>query len=352
MSSNPASPAAQAPTGLDATVLICTYNRANFLGEALDSLAGMRTGGRFNWEVLVIDNNSTDHTATTVRSRQPRFPVPLRYVFEARQGRSAALNAGIAASASPVLVVGDDDQRFGNYWIDRACAPLFDRTDIDYTGGPVWPIWPAPPPGWLDLRISELMGPLGAFDYGPDPFIYEDRRRPAPGGNVAIRRTLIDRIGGFRVELGRTAGSLLGQEQVEFLIRSRAAGARGLYVPDMEVHHHVSEGRMTPAYFRRWWYWRGVSRARMDRIHPQGEAGVDLTEVPMIFGMPRFMYRGALDDLAAWCRALIGGKRAERLACELRLLYFAGYFRERQRRRTAEATPASSTSSAASRAGT
>ena len=154
------------PAGLDATVLICTYNRANFLGEALDSLAAMRTEGRFAWEVLVVDNNSSDQTAELVRGRQAGFPVPLRYVFEPRQGRSAALNAGIAASTSPVLVVGDDDQRFADFWVDRACVPLFDRSDIDYTGGPVWPIWSTPRPPWLDLRVSELMGPLGAFDYG------------------------------------------------------------------------------------------------------------------------------------------------------------------------------------------
>jgi glycosyltransferase involved in cell wall biosynthesis len=315
---------------LDATVLICTYNRARYLGEALDSLAALPAAGRFRFEVLVVDYNSSDGTPRVVRERQTRYPVPLRYVFERQQGRSAALNAGIAASLSPVLVVGDDDQRYGDHWVDRACAPLIDRDGIDYAGGPVRPIWSAPSPAWLDLRQSELCGPLGVFDYGKDPFIYEDRRRPAPGGNIAIKRALIERIGGFRVELGRTAGSLLGQEQVEFLMRAGAAGARGLYVPDLEVFHHVPPERMTRAYFRRWWYWRGVSRARLDRIHPVTDTGVDLAGVPRVLNVPRFMYRGVLRDAAGWIRSLFGRAPAERLAAELRLLYFVGYFREQR----------------------
>ena len=73
-----------------ATVLVCTYNRARALGETLDSLARMTVPPGVSWDVLVVDNNSSDETAAVVRGRQPAFPVPLHYLHEPRQGKSYA----------------------------------------------------------------------------------------------------------------------------------------------------------------------------------------------------------------------------------------------------------------------
>ena len=90
-------------------VLIATYNRADLLGETLDVLARSQTDPRFPWEVIVIDNNSTDATREVVTSRQAGYPVRLTYLFEARQGRSAALNTGMAATTAPLMLFTDDD---------------------------------------------------------------------------------------------------------------------------------------------------------------------------------------------------------------------------------------------------
>jgi glycosyltransferase involved in cell wall biosynthesis len=330
---------------VDATVLLCTYNRAGLLGQALDSLARMRASGAYRWEVLVVDNNSTDATRRVVENRQSVFPVPLRYLVEPRQGKSYALNTGIDASRASVIVFGDDDQRFADGWVDEACRPLLEPRGLDYTGGPVWPLWEAPPPTWLDLNLGELRAPVGVFDYGTEPFVFEERGRLAGGGNMAVSRSLFDRIGGFSVSLGRTGQSLLGQEQADFFHRSRAAGARGLYVPSMQVYHHVPRERMTRSYFRRWWYWRGISRARYDRLHRLTDDGVDLGKVPRILGVPRFIFGTALRHARQWLASWAGGTPAVRFVHELQLWYSAGYVREtltsRQRR-----APASTTTSA------
>jgi glucosyl-dolichyl phosphate glucuronosyltransferase len=84
-------------SAIDVSVLICTYNRAALLGEMLDSLATMRDSGTYRWEVIIVDNNSTDATREAVTMREAAFPVPLRYLFEPRQGKSIALNTGIEA---------------------------------------------------------------------------------------------------------------------------------------------------------------------------------------------------------------------------------------------------------------
>src|SRR4051812_49412007 len=146
---------AKRPT-LDVSVLICTYNRAALLGEMLDSLAAMRDSGTYSWEVIVVDNNSTDATRAAIESRQAAVSVPLRYIFEARQGKSIALNTGIEASSAQIILFTDDDQRVTDHWIDESCAPLVQDAGLGYTGGPVRPIWDAARPAWLSLDEPRL----------------------------------------------------------------------------------------------------------------------------------------------------------------------------------------------------
>src|SRR5262245_7591700 len=306
-----------------ATVLICTYNRANLLAQTLDTLALNRAS--FLWNVIVVDNNSTDQTCAVVASRVARYPVKLIYLFETRQGKSNALNTGLAATDAEIVIFTDDDVRVSEGWIEASCRAMFEDPTIDYTGGPVQPIWERPRPSWLDGKRSDLWGTLAILDYGEQPFVFEDRQRVPLGANMAVRRRLVDRIGGFDPELGRTGDSLLGQEQAEFFCRSRAIGARGLYVPAMSLQHHVPARRLTRRYFRQWWYWKGISRSRLEQRHTVTELGIDLATVPRIVGVPRFMFGSAVRDVLGWLRALVSFDRIERMRREMMLFYFAGY---------------------------
>lgn len=322
---------------LRASVLIATYNRAALLGQTLDRI-GLARPQLADWDVIVIDNNSTDGTRSVVESRIAAFPVPLRYVFERTQGRSHALNAGIAASTAPALVFTDDDVLVGDAWLDAATAPLLHDSDIEYTGGPVRPIWASPRPAWLSADRADLWGTIAICDYGSEPFVFEVRRRVPLGANMAMRRRLFDRIGPFDGRLGRSSGrQILGQEVPELLARSRAAGARGLYVPSMVVDHHVPARRLTKAYFRRWWYGKGLSRAQLDTLRPVTELGLDLRQVRRVAGLPLFMWRGAAEDAAGWFAAMFD--RPEQFRHEAMLCYFAGYWRGR-RGQTAALRPA------------
>ena len=107
------------------------------------------------------------------------------------------------------------------------------------------PSWSRPRPRWLDGRSGDLCGTIAILDYGPSPFIFEERRRIPLGANMAVRRDLIRLVGGFDPAFGRTGTALLGQEQAEFFCRTRSRGAVGLYVPRMAVLHHVPAGRLT-----------------------------------------------------------------------------------------------------------
>jgi glucosyl-dolichyl phosphate glucuronosyltransferase len=312
---------------LDATVLIATYNRAALLDRTLTSIRDLRAAGR-SWEVIVVDNNSIDGTRAVVERQAQTFPVTLTYLFESRQGRSSALNAGIAASRGTVIAMTDDDVLVDPGWLDAACDALLRSNDpaIAYAGGPVAPLWESPPPRWLDLTRGDLWGTIAIQDHGAAPFVYDEMKKVPLGANMAARRSLFDAVGPFRADLGRTSSRrVLGQEVPELLARARAAGLRGVYVPAMKVQHHIPTARLTRGYFRRWWFGKGVSRATLERDRPVTELGVDLGNAPHLLGVPRYMFRCALDDLSALAADLVRGRTADAFRHEMMLRYFAGY---------------------------
>jgi len=315
------------------SVIIPTYNRAKLLGQTLDQLAAVAAAVEFEWSVTVVDNNSRDDTPSVVRSRQPSFPVRLTYLFEPQQGRSHALNAGVAATDSEVIAFIDDDVVVADGWLEAAVGPLRERTSgIDYTGGPVRPIWAAPRPRWLSAHRAELWGAIAILDYGSEAFVFEERRRVPLGANMAVRRSLLRRTGGFSPRLGRGSGrQLLGQEVPEFLLRVRDAGGRGLYVPTMIVDHHVPKQRLSKAYFRRWWFGKGLSRAELEHMHPVTELGLDLAHVRNLANIPLYMFRSAGMDLAGWVAGGLTFDPERQFRHEMMLYFFAGYVAARRR---------------------
>jgi glucosyl-dolichyl phosphate glucuronosyltransferase len=311
------------------SIVIATYHRAADLRETLQSLAALRPDG--HWEVIVVDNNSPDETRAVVESAAANFPVELRYVFEQQQGRSPALNAGIRAARGEIIATTDDDVRVPPDWLNRAAEGL-ERLQADYVGGRVLPIWGGPKPAWIPDHGGRQWAVIALLDYGPEPIALGSR---VPlGVNMAFRRSAFERAGLFDPDTGRRAGTLLGQEVREWCIRARQAGLRGYYVPGMEVRHIIPAERLRKAYFRRWFYWRGISRARLyersglDMEAPE-QATLDFSTVPHIFGVPRYLYRKALAAAAGWMRMTLRGRGLEAFEHETWLWFFAGIVRQR-----------------------
>jgi glycosyltransferase involved in cell wall biosynthesis len=320
----------------DVAILICTRNRRHLLLDTLESVAQLSIPAGWRCEVLVVDNNSTDGTKAMVLGCAADYPLPLRYLHEPMLGKSNAMNAGIAASDATVIACTDDDVEVRADWLEAGCEPLLTGSEgLAYTGGPVRPIWDGPCPDWFPRSRSDLWGTIAILDYGTRPFVFEEELKVPLGANFAIRRDLVERVGGFVPTLGRTSSrTLLGQELPELFRRARAAGARGRYVPTMEVLHHIPPERLTPAYCRRWWFGKGISRARVDRMHPVTELGVDLRVTAHLAGVPKFMVGDAGRDAWKWLRACVRGDFTERIRLETQLAYFLGYTWERQRDRS------------------
>jgi glycosyltransferase involved in cell wall biosynthesis len=311
------------------SVVIATCNRAAELRETLRSLAGLRPGGP--WELIVVDNNSTDETRAIVERTVDSFPTRLRYVFESEQGRSPALNAGIRLAQGDIVVTTDDDVRVDADWLDRAAEGL-ERLQCDYVGGRVLPVWGGPRPAWLPDRGGKHWAVIALLDYGAQPI--EFGIKVPLGVNMAFRRGAFERAGLFDPQTGRKAGTLLGQEVREWCIRARAAGLRGFYVPELVVQHIIPASRLNRAYFRRWFYWRGVSRALLyersglDMEAPE-RTTLDFGTVPHVFGVPRYLYRKALASLRDSLAARLRGDSFAAFDHELWMWFFAGIVRQR-----------------------
>jgi glycosyltransferase involved in cell wall biosynthesis len=248
------------------SIVIGTHNRANDLRETLQCLARLETP--YPWEVIVVDNNSTDSTPAVVRELAKSFPGVLRYVFESEPGRCAALNAGIAVARGEIILTPDDDIRVDPQWLETARRGL-ERFNCDYVGGQVYPVWLGPRPRWIPDYTCRAWAVVALSDEGPESFEYVNK---VPlGANLAFRREVFDVVGWWDTRLGRKAGTLLGQEVRDWCVRARAKGIRGVYLPELRMGHLIPVWRLRKNYFRRWFYWRGISRALIYR-----QSGLDM----------------------------------------------------------------------------
>ena len=322
---------------MDFTVIVVTHNRAEILRKTLDALA--RLSCRGSWEVLVVDNNSTDATPTVVENARAGFPVTLRYLFEPTPGKYTALNAGIQAAAGTFIAATDDDAFPEPDWLDRAADGLRAH-ECDFVGGPVYPVWQSPPPPWLKPDSALTGKVLGLQDYGGRPCEYGQGRVSWPlGVNVAYRRSAFDTAGFFDGRLGRVAGTLRNQSQREWHLRARAAGLRGMYLPLMVVHHCVAGDRLTQQYFRRWFYWHGVSRAILTQIaglhllDPEGGATHE-TERHLL-GVPMSGWRNAFRGAISAAKRRLLGRVSEAVEYEMIVCFWIGVIRQRLRERRA-----------------
>jgi glucosyl-dolichyl phosphate glucuronosyltransferase len=330
------------------SIVIATHNRADDLRGTLASLAALVTP--HPWEVIVVDNNCTDDTAAVVGNAVPTFPAPLHYAFESVPGRCAALNAGIAIAEGDIIVTTDDDVRVPTDWLERAGAEL-DRLDCDYIGGKVLPIWGGRRPHWLPDHPGRQWAVVALLDYGAEPI--ELAQKMPLGVNMAFRRGVFESVGAWDPRIGRKAGTLLGQEVREWCVRARAKGVRGFYTPALELRHIVPASRLNRTYFRRFFYWRGISRAMLyqqrglDMESPQ-DTHLDFIRVPHWLGIPRYMYRTAVASLWRAMTRRLTGDAVAAFDHELYVWMFVGIIRQRwaDRRKPMEWTAAPASKSA------
>jgi glucosyl-dolichyl phosphate glucuronosyltransferase len=300
------------------SVVLSTRNRAEQLPAALERLLSQSTSVRY--EVVVVDNDSTDATGRVIERAAREHPHLVRAGFEPRRGVSHGRNKGISLSRASIVAFTDDDVLVSPDWLQRVVDAMEAHPDVSCVGGRVLPIWTTPPPQWL---TPQHWSPLALVDYGDQPF-YVDRDRAVclVTANVAYRRAALDAIGWFSPEFPR------GQDH-ELLLRFWRAGLRGLYLPDLVVMCEVPESRLTWAYHRRWHATHGRFLARMDG---DGEV-VQPSHTPRttLFGSPASVYRELASSVGRYVVQRLSGRKADARHAEGRARDRAAFIAARAR---------------------
>lgn len=276
---------------------------------ALQSIVGSAVPATIEWDVLVVDNNSSDDTRRVTEGFCRRHPGRVRYLFEAEQGKSYALNTGIREARGNVLAFTDDDVVVDGSWLRNLTTNLENGEWVG-AGGRIIPVWSRPLPRWLVPGQRLLSGPFVALDLGPQPRLM---REPPFGANMAFRREMFEKYGEFRTDLGRIGDSLRSGEDTEFARRLLSGGERIRYEPAAVVHHPVPANRLRKKYLRSWFF--EYSRSDL------AQSG-DLPESTSSFaGVPLFLVRRMIRWSVQWLFSL---RPSTRFACSLNLWTVAG----------------------------
>ena len=238
------------------SIVIATYNRAENLIRTLESLLRQSLPAS-EWEAVVVNNNSSDDTEERFREfAAAHSAFNLRIVQETKQGLSHARNAGITASRGEYIAIIDDDEEV-NESFGRAYIDFFDRhPDVAACGGKITPLYEYEVPKWLSSYAERPIA--GTLNLGEKTVPFTGEKYPG-GGNMGVRRSVLEKYGAFNPELGRTGKQLLAGEEKDLFRRLATAGEKIYYLPEAEILHIIPQQKLTPAYFDRLTKMVGVS---------------------------------------------------------------------------------------------
>jgi glycosyltransferase involved in cell wall biosynthesis len=303
------------PRSPTVSVVIATYNRANRLDDCVAQLSRQQfVPGD---ELIVVDNGSADATPAVIDRWREVFPVPLRHLHEQRPGKSCALAQALKVASADILAFTDDDVRVDDDWITELRAAL-SQGDTAMVGGPVEPRWEHQAPRWLRLDAMDygpMVAPLGLLNYGNKAVPLGTRT--LLGANLAVRRDVLQQVGGFALHLGKMRGTLLSGEDHELCRRVQAAGYKALYSPRARVEHWVPAERMRVRYFLSWFFWSGITHASLE----QG----DRHQHPPKKGLSGYMLRHAAVSLVRAVVAAATGRPSAAVDRAIDMAFAAGY---------------------------
>lgn len=244
---------------MHATVAICTWNRAALLADTLASIERMRVPAGTAWELLVVDNASTDDTPAVLARFRDRLP--LRSVVETQQGCSHARNRAMDEATGALLVWTDDDVQVEPGWFAAYLDAAARHPDAAFFGGPVDPLFAAPPPPWFEANLDVFAAALALRGDPPGGgVLLKDDAHIPYCANLAMRRSLCDPRR-FDTHVGHRGAVRMGGEEVLFVEALLAEGRHGVWIRDARVRHHIPADRTTRAFL--WQHYRGKGHARV-----------------------------------------------------------------------------------------
>lgn len=271
---------------VDISVIICTRNRCESLKETLQSLLRQKQGGHEAYEIIVVDNQSTDRTKEVADEFVPKFNGRLRYVFESSTGLSFARNKGIQEAKGAIIAFTDDDCVIDSQWV-HAIYQCARETNFEAMGGKILPVYPPETPRWIKANVDLLCGPIVFHDYGDETKLYRKPMLEMVGANMAFRRTIFNDCGLFRTDLGAGRGTM--GEDTEFFKRLAQKTQKIYYCGNAVVQHPVDLRRLSLKSIARW----NMALARY-RFIVDEHARID-GNLKTFLGVPRYLIREVVE---------------------------------------------------------
>jgi glucosyl-dolichyl phosphate glucuronosyltransferase len=285
------------------TVAVCTWNRAKVLERTLAHLRQLRMPAGWDWELLIVDNGSTDSTRATAEHYSA--DLPLRYVFEPQPGISFARNCAVRHARGEILLWTDDDALPDPDWAEKMLG-AFEEFNADVVIGKVVPVWEqGHPPKWF---VAEFAGMYALLDLGGPPRRLTDPKLIGHNVNLGFRNSVPDRIGAYREDLG--VGRTGGSEDIDLCSRAYAGGLVVAYQPLAVVHHCIPPERCTKEFIRRY----TANGAKHHWLLLKSE----LPHVPVLAGLPRYYLRYHVRYLLLWLLGLATFNRGRSFYYELK----------------------------------
>lgn len=235
-------------TDLDLTVVIPTYNGAKRLPAVLDKLKGQQHTEAIRWEILVVDNNSQDDTATLIQQSQADWPaaIPLRYAFEGRQGAAFARQHAIRAAKGRLIGFLDDDNWPAPDWVANILAFHRSHPQAGAFGGQIHGDYEVPPPeGFEKIRAY-----MAIREQGPQPFRFraENLQLPPAASLVVQRQAWLQSVPPHPTLTGKLPGLFIQGDDYEPLLYLHKAGWEIWYAPDLHTDHQIPRQRLERDY--------------------------------------------------------------------------------------------------------
>ena len=230
------------------SIIICSFNRASYISDALTCLYE-QTSGLEAFEAIVVDNNSTDNTAQVYKNWRASHPNgSFTYTTETSQGASFARNTGAKIAKGQWICFLDDDALATETYVANVIKHIQDKPYAVGFGGRIIPKYIPTEPKWMSYYVSSL---VGNFDYAPNACAFENGKYPLES-NMIVNKQVFEKIGGFNTALPGVVGTLrIGGEGKELFFKIRALGHTIYYDPRICVYHVVEIKKLTSEYMYR-----------------------------------------------------------------------------------------------------
>jgi hypothetical protein len=269
---------------MNVSIICCLFNRSGLLDKTLDRLRRLDVAPCAHWEILVVNNNSSDDTDTVIERHSEQLPI--RRLWEPRTGKSHAANLAISEARGDLFLWTDDDVLVDRDWLKAYVQAALAHPDASFFGGPIVPWFETEPPHWIRTHLRSIASCFAIRDEFTQSFTPGGPRYLPYGANMATRPHCFEGRP-FDVGLGPQADTEIRGEEEALLQECLSGGLQGLWVKEARVQHFIPKERLTERFVWNFYFGHGRTEVRRGEV-PRAEE---------IFGMPRWAVRRYVESL-------------------------------------------------------